>query len=62
LWWDQARVEGQLVGFSSCLLTATGREMKLDKLYVDPAAAAPGDWCELIEQVVRRAVRRAARR
>jgi GNAT superfamily N-acetyltransferase len=37
LWWDQARVEGQLAGFSSCLLTAAGREMKLDKLYVDPA-------------------------
>jgi len=56
LWWDQARVEGQLVGFSSCLLTAAGREMKLDKLYVDPARQRLGIGATLIEQVVRRAV------
>jgi hypothetical protein len=42
MWWDQARVDGQLAGFSSCLLTAGGREMKLDKLYVDPRGSAWG--------------------
>ncbi|HOG03991.1 MAG TPA: GNAT family N-acetyltransferase, partial [Accumulibacter sp.] len=56
LWWDQARVEGQLAGFSSCLLTAAGREMKLDKLYVDPARQRLGIGARLIAQVARRAV------
>jgi ribosomal protein S18 acetylase RimI-like enzyme len=36
IWWDLARIDGQLAGFASCLLLAESREMKLDKLYVDP--------------------------
>ena len=34
LWWDQLRVDGRMIGFSSYLLTAQAGEMKLDKLYV----------------------------
>ena len=56
IWWDQASVDGQLAGFVSCLLTATAGEMKLDKLYVDPARQRLGIGARLIEQVVRRAV------
>ncbi len=36
IWWDLVRVDGQLAGFASCLLLTESREMKLDKLYVDP--------------------------
>ncbi|HMW16464.1 MAG TPA: GNAT family N-acetyltransferase [Accumulibacter sp.] len=36
IWWDQVRVDGRLAGFASCVWLAERREMKLDKLYVDP--------------------------
>ena len=36
VWWDRVRINGIMTAFSSCLLTDAG-EMKLDKLYVDPA-------------------------
>jgi ribosomal protein S18 acetylase RimI-like enzyme len=54
VWWDQATVDGQLAGFSSCLLTAAGSEMKLDKAYVDPAQQRLGIGARLIEQVASR--------
>ncbi|MEF8700845.1 MAG: GNAT family N-acetyltransferase [Candidatus Accumulibacter sp. UW26] len=55
VWWDLATVDGQLAGFSSCLLTAAGTEMKLDKAYVDPAQQRLGIGARLIEQVASRA-------
>jgi ribosomal protein S18 acetylase RimI-like enzyme len=36
IWWDKATLAGQLVAFASTLLVAPAREMKVDKLYVDP--------------------------
>ncbi|MBL8398230.1 MAG: GNAT family N-acetyltransferase [Candidatus Accumulibacter sp.] len=36
IWWDQARVDGRLAGFASCVQLLERREMKIDKLYVDP--------------------------
>jgi ribosomal protein S18 acetylase RimI-like enzyme len=51
VWWDQASVDGQLAGFSSCMVTGGG-EMKLDKLYVDPARQRSGIGARLIDQVV----------
>ena len=54
VWWDQAIVDGQRAGFSSCMVTGGG-EMKLDKLYVDPARQRSGIGARLIEQVVSRA-------
>ncbi len=51
VWWDQASVDGQLAGFSSCMVTGGG-EMKLDKLYVGPARQRSGIGARLIDQVV----------
>ncbi len=56
VWWDKATIGGQLAGFSSCLLTAAGSEMKLDKLYVDPQRQRLGGGGRLIEHVTYRAV------
>ena len=56
VWWDQAKVDGQLAGFSSCLLTAVGDEMKLDKIYVDPARQRRGVGARLIERAVSHAL------
>lgn len=57
VWWDQATVDGRLAGFASCLLTAgPGREMKLDKLYVDPQRQRMGVGARLVEHVSRRAL------
>jgi len=50
IWWDQAMVDGELAGFSSCLITAAG-EMKIDKIYVDPRRQRSGIGARLIDQV-----------
>lgn len=50
IWWDQAMVDGELAGFSSCLITAAG-EMKIDKIYVDPRRQRMGVGARLIDQV-----------
>lgn len=55
LCWDQARVDGVLAGFAATQLTATPGEMKLDKLYVDPARQRLGLGGALIAHVVARA-------
>lgn len=55
-WWDQARVDGALAAFAATQLTATPGEMKLDKLYVDPARQRLGLGGRLIEHVCARAV------
>lgn len=59
VWWEQARVNDELVGFASCLLVADGREMKLDKLYVDPSRQRMGIGERLLREV-RMHARRAA--
>ena len=54
LWWDQALVTGERVGFSSCYLTDTPGEIKLDKVYVHPDGQRAGVGGALIERVVGR--------
>lgn len=55
LWWDQATVDGVLAGFAATQLSAAPGEMKLDKLYVDPARQRLGLGGALIAHVVARA-------
>lgn len=56
IWWDQICVDGQLAGFASTLLGGTSGEMKLDKLYVDPAHQRLGLGARLIAHVGERAL------
>lgn len=51
-WWDQARVDGERVGFSACYLTGRPGEIKLDKLYVHPARQRGGVGGALIARVL----------
>ncbi|WP_300453942.1 GNAT family N-acetyltransferase [Accumulibacter sp.] len=60
IWWDQIRVDGQLVGFASALTTAAG-EMKLDKLYVAPQHQRSGLGARLLERVVEHALANGCR-
>jgi ribosomal protein S18 acetylase RimI-like enzyme len=55
VWWDRAAVNGQLAAFASSMLTGTAGEIKLDKLYVDPAQQRLGLGGRLIAQVTTRA-------
>ncbi|MCM8593809.1 GNAT family N-acetyltransferase [Accumulibacter sp.] len=55
IWWDQAHADGVLSGFACSLITGNG-EMKLDKVYVDPARQGLGIGRKLIEAVASRAV------
>lgn len=57
LWWDLATVDGVLAGFAATQLTAAPGEMKLDKLYVDPARQRLGLGGALIAHVAARARR-----
>ena len=54
VWWDQARIGQQLVGFA-CSLSSANRELKLDKIYVDPQHQGAGVGARLIGQVAARA-------
>ena len=56
IWWDKATVDGEIGGFSSCLLADKRGEMKLDKLYIDPARQRLGLGGRLIAQVSQRAL------
>jgi ribosomal protein S18 acetylase RimI-like enzyme len=56
VWWDRLTVDGQLAGFASSLLCASPGEIKLDKLYVDPACQRLGLGGRLIAQVSERAL------
>jgi GNAT superfamily N-acetyltransferase len=56
VWWDKATLAGELVAFASCLLSATPGEMKLDKIYVDPARQRLGLGGRLIAHVAQRAL------
>lgn len=55
IWWDMATLDGELAGFSSCLITAAG-EMKIDKIYVDSRRQRIGVGARLIDQVSGRAL------
>jgi GNAT superfamily N-acetyltransferase len=58
LWWDKVTDGGVLVAFaSSFLVTAPGRarEMKVDKLYVDPRRQRRGIGAQLLDHVAARA-------
>lgn len=52
VWWDQAMVDGERAGFSSCCLAETPGELKLDKLYVHPARQRSGIGAALIGRVL----------
>ena len=56
IWWDQIRVDGVLTGFAATQRTDTASEMKLDKLYVDPARQQLGLGGRLITHVSRHAL------
>ena len=51
-WWDQAFVDGERVGFLSCLLTGAPGEIKLDKLYVLPQRQRGGVGGALIARAL----------
>lgn len=53
--WDAARVDGALAGFASTLPGGAPGELKLDKLYVDPARQRLGVGGALIAHAARRA-------
>jgi diamine N-acetyltransferase len=55
VWWELATLQGEPVGFSSCLLTGEPGEMKLDKLYVDPERHGCGIGARLMQSVRARA-------
>ena len=55
IYWDQIRVDGTLAGFASTLLADTAGEMKLDKLYIDPARQRLGLGGQLMAHIVARA-------
>lgn len=55
VWWDQARVGDQMVGFA-CSLTTTAGEVKLDKIYVAPPYQRLGVGARLIARVAARAL------
>ena len=56
IWWDKAMVDGEIAAFSSSLLSATPEEMKLDKIYVDPARQRLGLGGRLLARVSQRAL------
>ena len=58
IWWDKATLDGQLAAFASTLPTATPGEMKLDKIYVDPARQRHGLGGRLIAHVSARLLAR----
>jgi len=56
LWWDKASVNGELAAFASSLRCAAPGEMKLDKLYVDPARQRCGLGGALLAHIAQRAL------
>jgi len=54
--WEQIRVDGALAGFAATLPAAAAGELKLDKLYVDPARQRLGLGGRLIAHVSQRAL------
>lgn len=62
VWWEQALADGELVGFSSFLLTGEAATMKLDKLYVRTACQRRGVGGLLIARALDAARREGCRR
>jgi len=58
LWWDKVTVDGRLAAFASSLLIHAAGEMKLDKLYVDPAMQRLGLGGRLMAHLTERALDR----
>jgi diamine N-acetyltransferase len=56
IWWDKASVDGRLVAFASTLLGPAAREMKVDKLYVDPQWQRRGIGGRLLDHLAGRAL------
>jgi ribosomal protein S18 acetylase RimI-like enzyme len=56
IWWDKATVDGELAAFASTLLGSAPGELKLDKLYVDPARQRLGLGGQLLAHIVQRAL------
>ena len=56
IWWDQIHVDGTLAGFASTLLADRPGEMKLDKIYIDPARQRLGLGGLLIAHIIQRAL------
>ncbi len=52
IWWDQAFVEGERVGFAACYLSGQPGELKLDKLYVHPGRQRCGIGGALIGRAI----------
>ena len=59
IWWDKATAGGQMVAFASTLLGPAGREMKIDKLYVDPQWQRRGLGGRLLAHLAERALAQA---
>ncbi|MEK7436837.1 MAG: GNAT family N-acetyltransferase [Pseudomonadota bacterium] len=57
-WWDQARVEGSMIGYAQYELH--GRSMKLDKLYVHPDFQRRGYGARMLAHIEDQARRRGA--
>jgi GNAT superfamily N-acetyltransferase len=51
VWWDTLTENGKLAAFANYLLTGARGELKLDKLYVDPARQRAGLGGLLLEHV-----------
>ena len=52
IWWDKATLNGDLCGFSSCLIDPAPATMKLDKLYVRADRRRRGVGRELIGRTI----------
>jgi len=59
IWWDKAIVGGQMVAFASTLRGPAAREMKVDKLYVDPQWQRRGIGGRLLDHIAERALAQA---
>jgi len=57
IWWDQAFVDGERVGFASTLRTDTPGELKLDKLYIHPAHQRHGVGGAMIAHIAERGLK-----
>ncbi len=55
VWWDLLLEHGEPRGYSSCVLTQSPGELKLDKLYVHPDRQRRGFGAMMIERALARA-------
>jgi diamine N-acetyltransferase len=62
LWWDVLKLNGQMTGYTSYLLTGVEGEMKIDKLYLHPRVQRQGLGGMLIAHVAAAAIERGCQR